>query len=73
MPAIRSWHDIGKLPESQKAADLLAKRGVIEIRQPQNQYKLTPKGLARGALKSHYFGLILVHQIRLDRFIWPLV
>jgi hypothetical protein len=39
----KRWHDIGKLPESQKAAELLAKRGVIEIRQPQNQYKLTPK------------------------------
>jgi hypothetical protein len=23
------WHDIGKLPETRKAAELLAKRGVI--------------------------------------------
>jgi hypothetical protein len=36
------WHDIGKLPETQKAADLLAKHGVIEIRQPMNQYRLKP-------------------------------
>jgi hypothetical protein len=36
------WHDIGKLPETQKAAELLAKRGVIEIRQPMNQYRLKP-------------------------------
>jgi hypothetical protein len=36
----KRWHDIGKLPESQKAAELLAKRGVIEIRDPMNQYRL---------------------------------
>jgi hypothetical protein len=36
------WHDIGTLPESQKAAELLARRGVIEIRQPMNQYRLKP-------------------------------
>ncbi len=29
------WHDIGKLPEFKSAAELLAKRGVIEIRQQQ--------------------------------------
>jgi hypothetical protein len=39
----KRWHDIGKLPESRKAAKLLAKRGVIEIRDPMNQYRLTPK------------------------------
>jgi hypothetical protein len=39
----KRWHDIGKLPESRKAAELLAKRGVIEIRDPMNQYRLTPK------------------------------
>jgi hypothetical protein len=38
------WHDIGKLPDSIQAAELLAKRGVIETRQPMNQFKLTPKG-----------------------------
>lgn len=32
----KRWHDIGKLPGWQKAAELLAKRGVIEIRQPMN-------------------------------------
>jgi hypothetical protein len=36
------WHDIGKLPETQKAAERLAKRGVIEIRDPMNQYRLKP-------------------------------
>jgi hypothetical protein len=38
----KRWHDIGKMPESQKAAELLEKRGVIEIRQPMNQYRLKP-------------------------------
>jgi hypothetical protein len=41
----KRWHDIGKMPETLKAADLLAKRGVIEIRQPMNQYRLKPKEL----------------------------
>ena len=36
----KRWHDIGKLPESPKAAALLAKCGVIEILQPMNQYRL---------------------------------
>ena len=35
-------HDIGKMPESRKAAELLVKRGVIEIRDPMNQYRLKP-------------------------------
>ena len=35
-------HDIGKLPEPQKAAALLAKRAVFEILQPMNQYRLKP-------------------------------
>jgi hypothetical protein len=39
----KRWHDIDDLPEPRKAAELLAKRGVIEIRQPMNQYRLTPK------------------------------
>lgn len=38
----KRWHDIGKLPETLKAAELLEKRGVIEIRQPMNQYRLKP-------------------------------
>ena len=38
----KRWHDIGKIPESLKAAELLEKRGVIEIRQPMNQYRLKP-------------------------------
>jgi hypothetical protein len=36
----KSWHDIGKLPEFKSAAELLEKRGVIETRQPMNQYRL---------------------------------
>jgi hypothetical protein len=36
----KGWHDIGKLPEFRSAAELLAKRDVIEIRQPMNQYRL---------------------------------
>jgi hypothetical protein len=38
-----SWHDIGKLPQTQRAAELLAARGVNEIRRPQNQYRLKSK------------------------------
>lgn len=38
----KAWHDIGKLPETVKAAELLKKRGVIEIRQPMNQCRLKP-------------------------------
>lgn len=34
------WHDIGKDEVWAKAAQLLADRGAIEIRQPQNQYRL---------------------------------
>jgi hypothetical protein len=36
----KRWHDIGAMPETKKAAELLEKRGVIEIRQPQNQYRI---------------------------------
>lgn len=38
----KRWHDIGTLAETLKAAELLAKRDVIEIRQPMNQYRLKP-------------------------------
>jgi hypothetical protein len=34
------WNDIGPMPESKEAARLLAERGVIEIQQPQNQYRI---------------------------------
>jgi hypothetical protein len=34
------WHNIGNLEASKKAAEMLAKRGLIEIAQPQNQYRL---------------------------------
>jgi hypothetical protein len=39
----KSWHSIGNLPETVKAAELLAKRGVIEIASHSNQYRLKPK------------------------------
>jgi hypothetical protein len=39
----KSWHPIGTLPETQRAAELLASRGVIEIRKAENQYRLKPK------------------------------
>jgi hypothetical protein len=38
----KRWHDIGKLAEFKGAAELLEKRGVIETRQPMNQYRLKP-------------------------------
>jgi hypothetical protein len=39
----KSWHPIGTLPETQRAAELLASRGVIEIGKAENQYRLKPK------------------------------
>jgi hypothetical protein len=39
----KSWHPIGTLPETVRAAELLASRGVIEIRTAENQYRLKPK------------------------------
>jgi hypothetical protein len=36
----KRWHNIGNLQATKRAADLLEKRGVIEIQQPQNQYRL---------------------------------
>lgn len=43
----KQWHEIGREPSAIKAAGLLEKRGVIEIRQPQNQYRLIPSGGVR--------------------------
>jgi hypothetical protein len=40
----KHWHEIGPLPASKQAAELLEKRGVIEIRQPMNQYRLKRSG-----------------------------
>jgi hypothetical protein len=40
------WHDIGKLPGFRAAAELLEKRGVIETRQPMNEYKISEKSPA---------------------------
>lgn len=37
------WHDLGREPSTLRAAELLEKRDVIEIRQPQNQYKIKAK------------------------------
>jgi hypothetical protein len=39
----KRWHDIGPMPESRQAAEALEKRGVIEIRDPMNQYRLKPR------------------------------
>jgi hypothetical protein len=39
----KSWHPIGTLPETQRAAELLAKRGLIEIASHSNQYRLKQK------------------------------
>jgi hypothetical protein len=36
----KGWHDIGKMPEWQRAAELLEKRGVIEVWPEKNQYRL---------------------------------
>lgn len=38
----KRWHDIGTLAETLKAAELLEKHVVIEIRQPMNQFGLKP-------------------------------
>jgi hypothetical protein len=38
----KRWHEIGQEPATVKAAELLEKRGMIEVRQPQNQYRLKP-------------------------------
>jgi hypothetical protein len=37
------WHPVGKLEATQKAADLLEKRGVIEIWRETCLYRLAPK------------------------------
>jgi hypothetical protein len=37
------WHAIGKVDATQRAAELLEKRGVIEIWQVTNQYRLKPQ------------------------------
>jgi hypothetical protein len=37
------WHSIGKLEATKRAAELLAKRGVIEIWPETNGYRLKPK------------------------------
>jgi hypothetical protein len=37
------WHAVGKLDAMRKAAELLAKRGVIEIWAETNLYRLKPK------------------------------
>jgi hypothetical protein len=35
-----SWHPIGTLPQTKRAAELLASRGVIEVRKAENQYRI---------------------------------
>jgi hypothetical protein len=36
----KQWHDIGSDEDHQRAASKLEARGLIEIRQPQSQYRL---------------------------------
>lgn len=36
----KSWHDIGKIEATQRAAELLEKRGVIEVWPETQQYRL---------------------------------
>lgn len=43
----KRWHNIGKLAEFKSAAQLLAKRGLIEISPETNQYRLKPRDPAR--------------------------
>ncbi len=38
----KHWHDIGNDEDHQRAAAILEERGLIEVRQPQNQYRLRP-------------------------------
>jgi len=42
------WHKIGKLDVTQKAAELLAKRGIIGICQETGLYGLKPQPKSRG-------------------------
>ncbi len=37
------WHDIGKLEATRSAAELLEKRGVIEVWPETQQYRLKPQ------------------------------
>jgi hypothetical protein len=37
------WHNIGKLEATQRAAELLAKRGVIEVWPETNMYRIKPR------------------------------
>jgi hypothetical protein len=37
------WHSIGKLEATQRAAELLAKRGVIEVWPETQLYRLKPQ------------------------------
>lgn len=36
----KRWHDIGADPDSKRAAQVLVDHGLIEVRIPQNQYRL---------------------------------
>lgn len=39
----KRWHDVGRLPEFKSAAELLAKRGVVELWPETNMYRLAVK------------------------------
>jgi hypothetical protein len=63
----KSWHDIGNLPQTQRAADLLAARGVIEIREPQGVVDLwVPAVLAiiTTLLTNWIIYLLTAHEAR---------
>jgi hypothetical protein len=39
----KAWHDIGKIEATQRAAELLEKRGLIEIWKETGLYRLKPQ------------------------------
>jgi hypothetical protein len=43
----KHWHNLGPEEATKRAAEALEKRGVIETRQPMNQYRLKPRSLSR--------------------------
>ena len=58
----KRWHPIGTLPETVKAAELLASRSVIEIREAENQYRLKPKSQPMTLRRSDLNQAVLAAQ-----------
>jgi hypothetical protein len=48
----KRWHVIGKLESTRRAAELLEKRGVIEIWPETNQYRVKSAGLFKGKVNK---------------------